>query len=66
MTGPIPPNALLMLLGCGSVLPVAALMAAYPDKKGKWKILNFVSFAVGLTAIAVVGVILYRINTGSP
>jgi len=63
VAGPIPPNALLMLLGCGSVLPIAALMAAVPDKKGKWKILNVVSFLLGLTAIAGVAIILYRITT---
>jgi len=63
MSGPIPPNALLALLGCGSVLPIAALMAAYPDKKGKWKMLNIVSFVVGLGAIATVAIILYQINS---
>jgi len=63
VSGPIPPNALITLLGCGSVLPVAALLAAVPDKKGKWKWLNVASFAVGLTAIAMVAVTLYQINT---
>lgn len=63
MAGPIPPNALMALLGCGSVLPIAALMAAVPDKKGKWKLLNVASFLIGLTAIAVIATILYRITT---
>lgn len=60
MAGPISPRALGVLLTCGAILPLAAFFAAYPVEGGKKKTLNIISFAVGLIAITVVGVVLYQ------
>lgn len=60
MTVPISPKTLGLLLSCGAILPFAAFYAATPNKEGKWKMSNIVSFIIGLITIGVVGFILYQ------
>lgn len=62
MSGPIPPKDLIILLGCGSLLPFAAAFGTYPFAGPKRKILNIISFSIGLAAIMVVGVVLHQVN----
>ena len=56
----ITPRALMTLLACGGVLPLAAFFAALPIEGGKKKALNIASFLVGLTAITIVGIVMYQ------
>ena len=60
MTGSVTPTTLVLLLGSGAMLPLAAFFAARPDEEGKWRPSNIVSFIVGLLAILVLSFTLYQ------
>jgi len=62
MATPISPKDLGILLSCGAVLPFAAAFGAYPAGGRKGKMLNVISFVIGLIAIAIVGVVLQQLN----
>jgi|GEM_PF-5100370 len=57
MSGTISSNSLVLLLGCGAVLPLAACFAALPDKEGNRTIWNAISLAIGVIAISIVAVV---------
>ena len=59
MATPISPRDLSILLACGASLPFAAFFAALPLKGGK-RILNIVSFIIGLAVISIVAIEMYR------
>jgi len=60
MSGTISSNSVVILLGCGAVLPLAACFAALPDKEGNRTIWNNISLAIGLIAISIVAIVLFQ------
>lgn len=58
MASPLPIVARNIFFICALILPLAAFSAAYDYEGEKKKILNIISFIIGVTAVVVVGLLL--------
>ncbi len=63
MATPLPTIARNIFFVCALILPLAAFSAAYDYEGEKKKVLNIISFAIGVTAVIIVGILLATYTT---